>query len=324
MPFLSITDDKWAATRQALEETSGRFAGVLDTVADSPPRLTGDWSVAQTGAHVATLAQAYRAMILGSGTDELVRTTIVDTVDRLNDALLTRFAERDLRVLSRLLPELVDEILQSADDPARAIPWLGESKVPLAGVLAHLLNEFQLHGRDIARAAKLEWRVSARDAAHFFDLFVVGVTDYGYGHLLDGHGPAPRGRIAVEFRSSYTTPVTMAMTDGFVTVEKPGGRTDVRLSFDPLALNLMLFGRISKARAALTGKVVVRGRRPWILPAFLRIVHLPSLIDDGPAGEVHHRAAHRARSVRGQVHRGPGQLGQPGQPSELRVPQQRA
>jgi hypothetical protein len=68
----------------------------------------------------------------------------------------------------------------------------------------------------------------------------------------------------------------MVMTDGFVMVEKPDGAPDVRLTFDPVTLNLMLFGRVSKPRAVLTGKVVISGRRPWKLPGFLRIVRLPS------------------------------------------------
>jgi hypothetical protein len=38
---------------------------------------------------------------------------------------------------------------------------------------------------------------------------------------------------------------------------------------------LMMFHRISKARAALTGSVVVRGPRPWLLPRFLRTVRCP-------------------------------------------------
>jgi hypothetical protein len=63
---------------------------------------------------------------------------------------------------------------------------------------------------------------------------------------------------------------------GRVTVELPGGPTDVRLHSDPVTLNLLLFGRLGRARAALTGKVVVGGRRPWLLPAFLRIMRLPS------------------------------------------------
>jgi len=94
--------------------------------------------------------------------------------------------------------------------------------------------------------------------------------------LLDGSPPPRERRIAVEFRSAHTTPVTLVLRAGRVTAEEPGGDTDVRLRFDPATLNLMMFGRVSRARAAFTGKVVVRGRRPWLLPDFLRTVRLPS------------------------------------------------
>ncbi|GAB3974357.1 maleylpyruvate isomerase family mycothiol-dependent enzyme [Actinoallomurus acanthiterrae] len=238
----------------------------------------------ETAAHVLTIARVYTSMldpdaaVPFEGLDDLVQSTVVDTVDDLNAALLVQFTERDPRRIAQTLRSDIDHLLQATDgtDPKTAVPWLGGSEVPLAGVFAHLLNELQIHGRDIAFAGDARWVVPPEEAALFFDLFLVGVTRYGYGRLLDGHGPAPAGRIAVEFRSPYTTPVTLAMTDGFVTVEEPGGYTDVRLSFDPTTLNLVLFGRIGKPRAVLMGKIAVRGRRPWKLPAFLRILRLPS------------------------------------------------
>jgi hypothetical protein len=39
---------------------------------------------------------------------------------------------------------------------------------------------------------------------------------------------------------------------------------------------MMMFGRISRIRAVLTRKIVITGRRPWLMPAFLRTVRLPS------------------------------------------------
>jgi hypothetical protein len=79
---------------------------------------------------------------------------------------------------------------------------------------------------------------------------MIGTTRCGLGRLLDG-APAPGRRIAVEFRSRYTAPVMLVVhEDGGVTAEEPGAPTDVRLWFDPPSLNLMLFGRLSKARAA--------------------------------------------------------------------------
>lgn len=274
--------DGWQAARGYLRDTGDRFAELVSDGPVAGKRATVHWSVAETAAHVASLSRICRTMAdpdcSGALHGDLVRETVVDTVDRLNAVLLDRYPERDPRRLAESVRADIDAILRATGgaDPRTAIPWLGGSSVPLDGLLAHLLNELQIHGRDIARATGRPWRVPPEEAAPFIDLFLVGVTRYGYGRLLEGHGPAPAGRVAVEFRSRYTTPFTMAMTDGFVRVEEPGGPTDVRLSFDPTTLNLMLFGRVSRARAALTGKVVVRGRRPWKLPGFLRIVRLPS------------------------------------------------
>lgn len=39
----------------------------------------------------------------------------------------------------------------------------------------------------------------------------------------------------------------------------------------------MLFGRTGTVAAALRRDVVVTGPRPWRLPAFLRVVHMPNL-----------------------------------------------
>lgn len=49
----------------------------------------------------------------------------------------------------------------------------------------------------------------------------------------------------------------------------------MRVSFDPAALDLMLFRRVGKLRTVLTGKVVISGRRPWRLRDFFRTIHVP-------------------------------------------------
>ncbi|MET7459380.1 hypothetical protein [Nonomuraea sp. NPDC005501] len=283
--IVAITDDAWRTTRAALATTGDRFADLLSaaaTAARSAP-ATRHWSVADTAAHVATLTQACASMLGVApppvhGLGELMRETTIDTVADLNEVVLGRFTERDPEALAGQIRSDIKLLLDATDgeDPAAAVPWLGGSAVPLAGLLAHLLNELQIHGRDIARPVGARWWVPRQEAALFFELFLVGVIHHGYGRLLDGHGPWPRRRVAVEFASPYTTTRSIVIDDGRVTVEPPGGPTDVRLAFDPVALNLMLFGRVSRARTVLAGDVVVRGRRPWLLPAFLRIMRLPS------------------------------------------------
>lgn len=274
---------KWPAVCEAVTTVGDQFA---DLVLSAPPQAmaTEDWTVAEVAAHVVSISGSYAAMLGSSeaglpipALEDVIEETTVDTVAEFNAVALRDFDERDPRVLAARVREDIAAMLRaSADlDPGHPIDWLGGSQVPAAGVLAHLVNELQIHGRDIARATDARWEIDAAEAALFFELFLLGVTEYGYGRLLDWDRPERQGRIAVEFRSPYTAPAAMVLTNGRVTVEEPGRGIDVRLRFDPVTLNLMLFGRISRLRAALSGRVVVWGRRPWLLPAFMRKVRLP-------------------------------------------------
>jgi hypothetical protein len=86
----------------------------------------------------------------------------------------------------------------------------------------------------------------------------------------------PRQRIAVQFRSAYTTTAALQLHRGRVEVRPPDDPYDVSLTFRPARFNLMLFGRIGALRAAAGRDVVVGGPRPWRLRAFLRVVHMPN------------------------------------------------
>jgi len=278
-----VAHDEWEAVRTSVKDTGDRFATMVSSASGSETKATADWSVAETAAHVAAVA-IYDTMLLQPGAEspipgfaERAATTSVDGVHDLNELVLRHFTERDPKVLTQLLKDAVERVLADSEnrDPAQTVTWLGGSQLPLAGLLAHLVNELLIHGRDIAVAIDAPWVIPRRDAAQFFELFFVPLADGELGHLLDG-GDRPRARrIGVEFRSDYTTPVTLALQNGKVSVEPPGHSPDVRVSFDPVTLNLMMFGRISRLRALATRKVVIRGRRPWLLPVFLRKVRVP-------------------------------------------------
>ncbi|TYK52493.1 maleylpyruvate isomerase family mycothiol-dependent enzyme [Actinomadura decatromicini] len=278
-----VTSDHLRSARRAVDTATRRFGDLLSDVSDPAAMATKDWTVADTAAHVATIARLYTALVRGPGEklpfDGLdgLRTATVDTVADLNEVMLGQFRERDPAAIAAALRADVADVLEvsAGAEPGEQVHWLGGARVPMAGLLAHLLNEIQLHGRDIARASGADWAIPPGDIGMFFELFVAGMTRNGLGHLLDSTAPPPRRRVAVEFRSRYMTPVTIVLQDRRVFVEEPGGDVDVRLTFDPPALSLMLFGRISKARALLSGRVVVRGRRPWLLPVFMRTVRFP-------------------------------------------------
>jgi hypothetical protein len=281
----SVTEKQWDAVRESVRTTAGRFCELVSSVPDPGTRVTVKWSVADMTAHVTTVAvlntmllQAAAVPFHMPGLTEAIAATTVEGVHGLNDQVLSYFTERDAARLTGMLRDHVDLMLAASGshDPAETFSWLGGARVPLAGMFAHMVNELLIHGNDIARAVKVPWAMPPEDAALFFDLFYVGLASGNPGRLLDGSKRPRKRRIAVEFRSGYTTPITVVVRNGKVAIEPIGPGADATVRFDPATLNMMMFGRISKPRAVLTRKIVIGGRRPWLMPAFLRTVRLPS------------------------------------------------
>jgi hypothetical protein len=280
----TIERDQWQGVRASVREAGDRFAEMVATAENPGAEVTPNWSVAETAAHLASLAWLNTTLLRPDaeplpipGLAEWLPTATVDDVNAINGLTLKHFTERDPQVLADLLRDHITTMLDSSEghDPAEVVSWLGGAQVPIAGLFAHLLNELLLHGHDLARTTGTRWTIASEDAAYFFEMFMVGLARNGVGRLLDGPPPQER-RIAVEFRSDYIEPVTLVLRDGQVTAEAPGKGPDVRVTFDPAVFNLMMFGRVSKARAVLTRKVTVGGRRPWLLPVFLRTLRVPS------------------------------------------------
>jgi uncharacterized protein (TIGR03083 family) len=278
-----VTIEQWRAVRAAVPDVGARFADLVAGVPAADAPALGEWSIAEAASHVGMIALMYTAMIRGDGGPlplpglaEPISTASVDTISRMNALALELYPERDpARLAERLRADVAEVLLVSADlDPEKPVWWLGGSRVPVAGVLAHLVNEMLLHGLDIARATRRPWPVPAPYAGLFLDLFLFGMVRNDMGHLLDDATPSPR-RVAVEFRSAHTEPTVLALRHGRLRAEAPDGTADVRLRFDPAVLVPMLFGRISRPRAVLSGGVRISGPRPWLLPAFLRTVRMP-------------------------------------------------
>jgi hypothetical protein len=246
---------------------------------------TAEWTVMDTAAHVTTIAWLYTAMVVPKdtplpipGTRELILSTTVGNIHGgLNVQMQRGYPEREPAAVLTKLRSATDEILRvtDGDDPSRTAGWLGGSRLPLAGFMAHLTNELLVHGRDIARGVNAPWRIPEEYAALFFELFLVEIIRNGVGALLDDDRPVRKDRIAVEFRSADTVPVTIVLEAGHVWIEEPSRDNDVRVYFRPATMTLVLFHRVTRSRATMTGSLRVWGRRPWLLVPFLRKVRLP-------------------------------------------------
>ncbi|OLT19150.1 hypothetical protein BJF79_02395 [Actinomadura sp. CNU-125] len=267
-----------------MRNTGSRFA---DLIAATDPRAmaTADWTVADTAAHVLSIGTMNVWLTRRDGTPSPISAvtdrlgeTNVDRVADLNVVALAENPERDTEVLAERLRSDIDEVLRATEDmdPATPVSWLGGARVPLAGLLAHHANEMAVHGLDIARAVNTPWTIPSQDSARFFELFVIGMSRNGVGRLLETPKPPKDRRVTAEFRSEHITAVTLVVDGDRVSVEPPGQRPDLLMTFEPTALVLMLFGRIGKVRAMASGKVRVGGRRPWLLPEFMRTVRFPS------------------------------------------------
>lgn len=281
----AVPPQRWQLARTALRGAGDRFRSLLTGDCDPAAMATADWTVAESAAHVLSIASMYVALVEdGTATlavpdlEAILATANVDTVADLNAHVLEHFAERDPDRLAALLEEAVERILVATRDvpPETTLRWLGGSRVPVAGVVAHLVNELYVHGWDMARALRRPWPMPDEHAALYWELFFVGMLHHDYGTLLNTSLPMPSRPIAVRFRSAHTPDATIVLGGSRVWLAPPRDPFDVRVTFKPARFNLMLFGRISTATAVLRRDVLVGGPRPWRLPAFLRVVHMPN------------------------------------------------
>src|SRR6266478_3316264 len=187
----AITVEQWNAVRAALRDSGERFAD-LACSSDPGTMATRDWSIADTVAHVTSIALKDTARAQPGDVplpypwnvvEDQIRVTTVDTVNMLNDQILERFTERDPQVLAKQLRTHIDDMLRTSAglDPDKPVAWLGGSRVPLAAIFAHLTSELQIHGHDVARATRTPWVIPSAYAAQFIDLLVAGLARHGTG-----------------------------------------------------------------------------------------------------------------------------------------------
>lgn len=267
-------------SRNALSHTSGRLAELLRSLPDTGATIAGStWTVGDTAAHVvmnlrhATFAAAGRAVPWAEGATSAPGTP--RGVGELNARAVTVEAERHPRALAGMLGTAVGDFLAGSaklppDHPIPSPYYQGEMALDLAGLTGIQLAEVLVHGYDIARVTGRPWPIAADDARlalraalPLTPAFVNPETARGH---TGGYDLRIRGGPRVVFR----------FADGHASLEEPGGApVDCHVLAEPVALLLVMYGRIPQWEPIAKGRLLTWGRRPWRALGFMRLFFTP-------------------------------------------------
>jgi uncharacterized protein (TIGR03083 family) len=269
------------AARSAVEAAAGACSALFAAGAGSGAvALPGsEWSVAEVAAHVAVATEVYTEYARG-------RTeAFVDVDDIAGGSLaessaqrLAEEPERDLAALATRLDEGVSALLEATDgfDGSEGVTWNGR-EIPVSSMLGIAVGEYVLHGRDVAHALGRPWTITAADAR------LVLASVLPLLPLLVDPAATARADVVYDLRVRGGTRVAVTIRRGTLTVTSPfpsptsarHEHVDCHVSADPVTLLLVAYGRQSQWPAALTGKLAVWGRKPWLGPRLTRYLVAP-------------------------------------------------
>jgi len=262
---MTATTVPWPELRSSLETAAARFDTMV-AGADGDRSVTGtDWTVHETAVHVVTTIDRWTSTARGA---------TLDVVPGL------QFGKRMAEINRR-------EIDTPPSDPDHATGavarWLGTVPDPTAtlhpwGLPDHdctpvhatglLLGEVMVHGLDVARTLGVKWPITAREGIAIFDGVLQMLPVLYDGTATNGRTFDIDVRVRGRDRGAglHCTPDVLVVSDG-----SPSG-APVHLSADPVAWLLVGYGRQSQMSAALTGKIVAWGRKPWLATKFGQLV----------------------------------------------------
>lgn len=245
----------WGWLRGEVRAAASAFADQLRSVGDTSVQVPNlDWSVADLGRHVASLPQLYRDQNrIGPGFEP------PDDWAAFSAAARAHITTSDGGELADLIVGEAETLL-TADDPTESRQLYG-CETTVGNTAAGMLTECILHGQDLGRLSghrpKLGQRQALAGLEQQMALTPVFVDADKAAKLAGTYGLRFRGGPDFTYQIDET---------GRLTVERGWpDRADARLNADPAAFIASSLGRISPVVAALTGRIVAYGRKPWRL-----------------------------------------------------------
>jgi Mycothiol maleylpyruvate isomerase N-terminal domain/SCP-2 sterol transfer family len=253
------------AAVDAHERASSRFADLVRSLPPEPQAVLGsEWSTVEVGAHVLSVFRGYTRAAAGIA-------PVWPSLDGVagNQRLLDATPERSPGELADALDVAGREMRAALRDSDAPITVFGDLAASAAAILGISAADVLVHGLDLARTIRAAWAIDQHDA-------VLGFVSLA--EIL----PAFVKPESTGFSATYglhlrrTSDWSLAFDRGTLRIE-PGRpeRADCRISATPRGWMLAGYGRISPARALLTGQVVAYGRKPWLAPRFAQQFNPP-------------------------------------------------
>ncbi|HUR18421.1 MAG TPA: SCP2 sterol-binding domain-containing protein [Acidimicrobiales bacterium] len=279
----------WEKSKRALKTEVGRAAGLMRSIKNPDAPALGEWSVAEVAMHLSQAWAAVPALAKGevTGTSsaptslhDTRRPGFLDDIWTLGE--VTRHSvrsdpERDLEVLARRIENRATAYLAGGHGEADDLrTWLVEGvEVGLRTLTCHLLNETIVHGWDMATADGRQWGITPAHAAMVFDGFVVPALQALGPRVMVNQEVAAGLHATYEMRVKGGGRHVFVFDDGSLSIEAPSSRpVDCIVTADPDALLLVVWKRVTQAKAIVERRLVASGPKAWLatrLPALMRI-----------------------------------------------------
>jgi hypothetical protein len=266
------TSVRWEHVRESLDAAGHRVADLLRRVRDPKAPGTGDWSAAETAAHLSHSFAANLNAVRGAGgelpphlSSPVTTVPTLGNVSDFNASNLGVDEERDLGTLAARIEQTAADFLAETADAAgdEPVTWLTGVKVPVSALACHWIGESLLHGFDIARGSDLPWTIERTWAALWFAGLTVPLIEVSDPTTFVRQDKADGLRACVEMRVRGVDPVVFVLENGTLRVVSPSSRKAAcHVSVDAATNLLLSWGRITPLRAMATGRLFVWGRRP--------------------------------------------------------------